>query len=125
MLYWPLSFLPLSHTLAAYTVTLVATASKELRRPRSSRQLRNYRFEVKKILKGQLASSSLSARNKRSLRAVVLDSYKDQTASTTHLLASDTKYILSGRMIDDVLYITGPQSIHQYSKQLEAHIQSC
>ena len=123
-----LSFLPspspLPHT--AHTVTLVAMASKELRRPRSSRQLRNYRFEVKKVLKGHLVPSSLSAHNKRSLRAVVLDFNKDQTTtSTTHLLASDTKYILNGRMINDVFYITGPQSIHQYSKQLETHIQSC
>ena len=107
---------PPPHT---HTVTAIATTRKELRRIRSPRWLRNYRFRVNKVFKGNLPQTSSS---KRSLRVVIADTNDESTAA--HLQA-DTKYILNGRMVDDVMYISGPQYIHHYSREIESHIQSC
>lgn len=108
--------------MSIHAVTLIATARKDLRRVRSLRQLRNYRFEVNRVLKGHFRQSS-NVFDKRNLRAVILGSNLEHQ-SIAHL-ETDNQYILNGRMVDNVLHISGPQYIHQYSKRLETHIQSC
>ena len=108
-----------THTIP--TVTVIVTAKKELRRVRRSHNLRSHRFEINKILRGAVSQSSSNPLNKKSLRAVIMESNDD---NTTHLKVNN-KYILNGRMANDILYVSGPQYMHQYSAQLENHIQSC